>query len=92
MGKGEWAILSGASSSTNQWMAAIQTRIAEKYPALKLAAIRPSEDDRDRAFREAQAVFEGASSRPLVRLEMPDLFFSGTSLLKLPGGCTKINR
>jgi ABC-type sugar transport system substrate-binding protein len=55
-GKGEFAILTGASNSSDQWIAAIQARVAEKYPAMKLASIRSSGDDRDQAFLEAQAI------------------------------------
>ncbi len=58
-GVGEFAIITGALSAENQnqWIAAIRKRIAEKYPGLSLAAIRPSDDDRDKAFAETQTIW-----------------------------------
>ena len=59
-GKGEFAIITGALSAANQneWIAFIKKRIAEKYPGLKLATIRPSDDDRDKAFAETQTILK----------------------------------
>jgi rhamnose transport system permease protein len=57
-GKGEFAIITGALSAANQneWIAFIKKRLAEKYLDLKLATIRPSDDDRDKAFAETQTI------------------------------------
>lgn len=57
-GKGEFAIVTGALSAANQqeWIANIKRRMAEKHPGLTLATIRPSDDDRDKAFAETQTV------------------------------------
>src|SRR5438094_4843536 len=57
---GEFAIITGALSAANQneWIAFIKKRLAEKYPNLKLAAIRPSDDDRDKAFAETQTILK----------------------------------
>ena len=57
-GNGEFAIITGALSAANQneWIAFIKKRQAEKYPNLKLATIRPSDDDRDKAFAETQTI------------------------------------
>ena len=62
-GKGEFAIITGALSAANQneWIAFIKKRQAEKYPGLKLATIRPSDDDRDKAFAETQTHHAGLS-------------------------------
>jgi rhamnose transport system permease protein len=59
-GKGEFAIITGALSAANQneWIRCIKQRIAEKYPELKLATIRPSDDDRDKAFAETQTILK----------------------------------
>jgi rhamnose transport system substrate-binding protein len=67
--KGEFAIITGALTAANQneWIAFIKKRLAEKYPALKLAAIRPSDDDRDKAFAETQTIMRVF---PNVRLVM----------------------
>jgi ribose/xylose/arabinose/galactoside ABC-type transport system permease subunit/ABC-type sugar transport system substrate-binding protein len=59
-GKGEFAVITGALSAANQneWIAFIRKRLAEKYPDLKLITIRPSDDDRDKAFTETQTVMK----------------------------------
>jgi rhamnose transport system substrate-binding protein/rhamnose transport system permease protein len=59
-GKGEFAIITGALSAANQnqWIAVIKKRVEEKYPGLKLVTIRPSDDDRDKAFTETQTILK----------------------------------
>jgi rhamnose transport system substrate-binding protein len=59
-GTGEFAILTGALSAANQneWIAYIRKRLAEKYPRMKLLTIRPTDDDRDKAFVETQTVLK----------------------------------
>jgi ABC-type sugar transport system substrate-binding protein len=56
--RGEFAVITGALTAANQneWIAFIRRRLAEKYPDLSLATIRPSDDDRDKAFTETQTV------------------------------------
>ena len=68
-GQGEFAIVTGALSAANQneWIANIRKRLAEKYPKLVLATIRPSDDDRDKAFAETQTILR---ANPSVRLIM----------------------
>src|SRR5262249_34894470 len=58
--KGQFAIITGALSAANQnlWMEFIRKRLAEKYPQMKLATVRPSDDDRDKAFSEAQTIMK----------------------------------
>jgi rhamnose transport system substrate-binding protein len=67
-GKGEFAIITGALSAANQneWIAFIKKRQADKYPGLKLATIRPSDDDRDKAFAETQTIMRVFPSVKLV--------------------------
>ncbi len=68
-GKGEFAIVTGALSAANQneWIAFIKKRVAEKHPGLTLATIRPSDDDRDKAFAETQTILR---VHPNVKLVM----------------------
>ena len=68
-GDGQFAIITGALSAANQneWIANIRKRLAEKYPKLTLATIRPSDDDRDKAFAETQTILR---VYPAVRLVM----------------------
>jgi rhamnose transport system substrate-binding protein len=67
-GTGEFAIITGALSAANQneWIAFIRKRL-EQHPGLTLATIRPSDDDRDKAFSETQTIMR---VNPNVRLVM----------------------
>ena len=68
-GRGSFAIITGALSAANQneWIAFIRKRLADKYPDLTLATVRPSDDDRDKAFFETQTILK---VHPSVRLIM----------------------
>jgi len=59
-GAGEFAIITGALTAANQneWIAFIRKRVSEKHSGLKLATIRPSDDDRDKAFAETQTILK----------------------------------
>ncbi len=67
-GRGEFAVITGALTAANQneWIAFIRKRLA-KYPGLTLATIRPSDDDRDKAFAETQTLLR---VQPNVKLVM----------------------
>jgi rhamnose transport system permease protein len=84
-GKGEFAIITGALSAANQnlWIASIKQRLASKYPELKLVTIRPSDDDRDKAFNETQTVLK---VYPNVRLIM------GISAPAVPGSAEAVRQ
>jgi len=68
-GKGTFAIITGALSAANQneWITFIKKRLSEKYPNLTLETIRPSDDDRDKAFFETQTILK---VHPNVKLVM----------------------
>jgi rhamnose transport system permease protein len=57
---GEFAIITGALSAANQniWISFMRQRLKEKYPGLKLVTVRPSDDDRDKAFEETQTLLK----------------------------------
>jgi rhamnose transport system permease protein len=59
-GSGSFAIITGALSAANQnaWMGFITARLRAKYPGISLAVVRPSDDDRDKAFAETQTVLK----------------------------------
>src|SRR5687767_8692577 len=67
-GKGEFAIITGALSAANQneWIRFIKARVADRYPGLTLATIRPSDDDRDKAFAETQTILRAFPNVKLV--------------------------
>ncbi len=56
--KGEFAIITASltASNMNDWIAAIKTRQAEKYPDMKLVATRPCDDKQEIAFEEANTL------------------------------------
>jgi rhamnose transport system substrate-binding protein len=58
--KGDFAVITGALSAANQnlWIDNIRKRVAERHPGLKLVTIRPSDDDRDKAFAETQTILK----------------------------------
>jgi rhamnose transport system permease protein len=64
---GEFAIITGALTAANQneWIEFIKERLS-RYPGLRLAAIRPSDDDRDKAFSETQTLLNVYPSVKLI--------------------------
>ena len=67
-GTGDFAIITGALSAANQneWMVHIRKRLSDKYPKLKLVDVRPSDDDRDKAFAETQTMLKVYPSVKLI--------------------------
>jgi rhamnose transport system permease protein len=67
-GQGEFAIITGALAAPNQnaWIEVIRRRLTA-HPGMTLATIRPSDDDRDKAFAEAQTIMR---VHPTVKLIM----------------------
>jgi rhamnose transport system substrate-binding protein len=67
-GKGDFAIITGALSAANQnlWIDAIKKRMASKYTGLKLLTVRPSDDDRDKAFSETQVILKAFPTAKLI--------------------------
>jgi rhamnose transport system permease protein len=57
-GKGAFAIISASLTAANQneWVRQIKAVIAERYPDIQLVDVRPSDDDRRRAFEETQTL------------------------------------
>ena len=66
--EGDFAIVTGALSAANQnaWIAAIKPRLSASYPTMRLVTIRPSDDDRDKAFSETQTILRVHPSVKLV--------------------------
>jgi rhamnose transport system substrate-binding protein/rhamnose transport system permease protein len=58
--KGELAIITGLLSAENQnlWIRYIKEHLASKYPNVKVSVVRPSDDDRDKAFAETQTLLK----------------------------------
>jgi len=57
-GQGQFAIITGSLTAANQneWIKHIREVLAEKHQGLTLVEIRPSDDDRKRAFDETQTL------------------------------------
>ena len=67
--EGEFAIITGQLTATNmiEWQKNIEARRAAKYPNLKMMALRPCDDDKKRAFDEANTIL---NAYPNVKLLM----------------------
>jgi rhamnose transport system substrate-binding protein len=67
-GAGQFAIVTGALTAANQneWIAFIKQRVSTMHPGLTIATIRPSDDDRDKAFAETQTILKVYPSVKLV--------------------------
>jgi len=68
-GEGEFAIITATLTAANQreWQKHIEARLADKYPKMKLVAVRPCDDLKDRAQSEATALM---SANPNLKLIM----------------------
>ena len=68
-GEGEFAIILATLTAANQqeWRKHIEARLAEKYPKMKVVAVRPCDDLKDKAQTEATALM---SAYPNLKLLM----------------------
>ncbi len=68
-GKGEFAIITASLTAGNmiEWQKCIEQRRKEKYPQIRMAALRPCDDLQKKAFDEANTVM---SAQPGVKLFM----------------------
>ncbi|HEY3121622.1 MAG TPA: substrate-binding domain-containing protein, partial [Vicinamibacteria bacterium] len=59
-GRGEFAVITASLTAANQneWLRHLREVLAERYPDMKLVDVRPSDDDRQRAFVETQTVLK----------------------------------
>ncbi|MEY4488224.1 MAG: hypothetical protein RIQ79_732 [Verrucomicrobiota bacterium] len=57
-GKGRYAIITASltDSNQNEWIKFIKARMAAAYPGMELAAIQPSDGQRDKAMTEARNI------------------------------------
>lgn len=67
-GEGEFAIITATLTAANQreWQKHIEVRLAEKYPNMKLVAVRPCDDLKDRAQSEATALMSAHQNLKLI--------------------------
>jgi rhamnose transport system substrate-binding protein len=68
-GKGDFAIITASltASNMNEWRKQIEKYLPEKYPEMKLLDVRPCDDQKDKAFDEANTLL---NSRPTLKLIM----------------------
>jgi rhamnose transport system permease protein len=68
-GKGEFAIITASLTAANmiEWQKYIEERRKEKYPEIKMAALRPCDDVEKKAFDEANTIL---NAHPDVKLIM----------------------
>ncbi|HRP06598.1 MAG TPA: substrate-binding domain-containing protein [Opitutaceae bacterium] len=67
-GTGEFAMLTASLTAGNQreWQSHIEARLADKYPQMKLVAVRPCDDLKDRAQAEATALMSAIPALKLI--------------------------
>jgi rhamnose transport system substrate-binding protein len=68
-GKGQFAIITASLTAANmiEWQKSIEARRVEKYPEIKMAALRPCDDLQKKAFDEATTIL---NANPDVKLIM----------------------
>ena len=68
-GEGEFAMITASLTAANQreWQKHIEARLKEKYPKMKLVAVRPCDDLKDKAQSETTALL---SANPKLKLVM----------------------
>jgi rhamnose transport system substrate-binding protein len=68
-GKGHFAIITASltAANMNEWQKFIEQRRMDKYPEIKMVALRPCDDMKDKAFAEATAIL---NANPEVKLLM----------------------
>lgn len=66
--EGEYAIITASltASNMNEWQKQIAAVNAEKYPNLKMVALRPCDDLKDKAFAEATALINAHPNLKLI--------------------------
>lgn len=66
--EGEFALIVGSVTAANQiaWRKHIETRLAGKYPRLKLVAVRPCDDQKDKAQSEATTLLSAYPNLKLI--------------------------
>jgi rhamnose transport system substrate-binding protein len=67
-GKGEFAIITASLTAANmiEWQKHIEARRQEKYPAIKMAALRPCDDLQKKAFDEANNILSAHKDVKLI--------------------------
>jgi rhamnose transport system substrate-binding protein/rhamnose transport system permease protein len=68
-GRGEFGVITASLTAANQneWLRQLRAVLAESYPDMRLVDVRPSDDDRRRAFEETQTLLK---VHPEVRVVM----------------------
>lgn len=58
--QGEIVIVTGAltAANQNQWISFMRQRLKDRYPQMVLVGVRPSDDDRDKAFSETRTLLK----------------------------------
>ncbi len=67
-GKGEFAIITASltAANMNEWQKQIELTRAAKFPDLKMVALRPCDDLKDKAFNEATALLNAHPNLKLI--------------------------
>ncbi len=67
-GRGEFAIITASltAANMNEWQKQIELTRAAKFPELKMVALRPCDDLKDKAFNEATALLNAHANLKLI--------------------------
>lgn len=67
-GEGEFAIITASltAANMNEWQKYIQARLTEKFPKMKLVAVRPCDDLKDKAQSEATTLLSAYPNLKLI--------------------------
>ncbi len=67
-GKGEFAIITASltAANMNEWRKHIEIRLKEKYPGIKLVAVRPCDDVQAKAFQETNTILNAHKGVKLI--------------------------
>ena len=59
-GRGDFAVITASLTAANQnaWLRELRAVVAEKHPGIRLVDVRPSDDDRQRAFEETRTLLK----------------------------------
>ena len=91
-GKGTFAIVSASVTAANQnaWLKHIETRLAEKWPELKLATTRYSDGLRDKAMTETQNILRAFPDVQLVMVIAAAAVPGAAEAIKQSGSKVKV--
>ncbi len=90
--EGEFAIITASltASNMNEWQKYIEARRSSKYPGMKMVALRPCDDLKDKAQSEATALLSANPNLKLIRAICPPAVPGAAEAVKQAGKSGKV--